>query len=61
LYFPDWSNDGSLILFGAPLADGGGFSCKPDFTDIRQVSNFHQILAYPVKWASKNGFLITGK
>ncbi|RPH31618.1 MAG: hypothetical protein EHM93_12720 [Bacteroidales bacterium] len=54
LFFPDWSKDGKLILFGSPLTGGGGFTCTPDFKEVKQIFNFYHILAYPVKWAKED-------
>jgi len=52
LYFPDWSQDGKMILMSSPLENGGGvFIFDTQFENIRQMFNSVQFSGFSAQWS----------
>ncbi|MGC9345087.1 MAG: hypothetical protein ACP5E3_20450 [Bacteroidales bacterium] len=51
LFSPDWSHNREYIIFSSPYIDGGGgFICKQDFSNLKQIYDHYELNAYPAKW-----------
>jgi Tol biopolymer transport system component len=54
---PDWSPDGKSILFSCPTDRGGGYTCTPDFKNLKQIYITEKFMAFPINWLSSSEYL----